>query len=232
MRKLFKKYKEIMLFMLIYWFICFLVFFQDISFLYIILSWNVLLAILPLFFIYKSEKNIKKGKPAHSVFWMVLWLLFFPNSVYMVTDFIHISGDELMRTIDAGRYSWNRQIVYSNNILIWIKLLVIGVGFLFSILVGLESLYIFEQNIKTMSSKNLSFLGVLLATLLSATGVYIGRFLRFNSWDIFLKPIRLIKGLTTAVNVFTAQFIIVFAIFIIVCYTLYRIFRRTVFKGI
>ncbi|SHI46630.1 Uncharacterized membrane protein [Lutispora thermophila DSM 19022] len=226
MEKFSKKYKDIILFMLIYWFICFLAFFQEISFIYVMLSWNVLLAVLPLLFIHKAEVGMKSDKTIYSILWMVAWILFFPNSVYMITDFIHISGDKFMWIEEVRKYSMDRPVVYGNDILIWIKLLIIGVGFLFSLLVGLESLYIFEQNMKVMTSKKTSILTVLIVSLLSAIGVYIGRFLRFNSWDIFFNPVQLLKEVTTVINTFAMQFISVFTVFIIVCYMVYRIFRK------
>ena len=92
-----KKYKEVISLMLVYWLICLLMFFLDFSFLYVMLSWNVFLAVLPLHFIFMSGISIKKGKPVSTVFWMVAWMFFFPNSVYLVTDFTHITRDEFMR---------------------------------------------------------------------------------------------------------------------------------------
>ncbi len=221
-----KKYKEVISLMFVYWLICLLMFFLDVSCLYFMLSWNVLLAVLPLLFISMTELSITKGKPVFSIFWMLAWLFFFPNSVYLITDFIHITRDEFMRIAETGRYTLSTSVVYSNNILIWMKLLIIGVGFFFSLLVGLESFYIFEQNIKVIKSKHLASLGVLIASVLSATGVYIGRFLRFNSWDVLFNPIQLIIEVTSAMNIFTFQFITAFTVFVILCFITYKIFRK------
>jgi uncharacterized membrane protein len=223
-----KKYKGILSFMFVYWCICFVMLFKGASFLYVMLSWNVLLAVLPLFFVNKAELAVKQGKIGSYILWMILWLLFFPNSVYMVTDFIHISSDKFMWIVEAEKYSSNRGVVYSTEIIIWVKLLVIGIGFLFALLVGLESFYIFEQNIKKRYSKLVCCLEVLLVALLSGIGVYIGRFLRFNSWDVFFSPMKLLKQALSAVDGFAVQFIITFTIFIIGSYAFYRTFRRTI----
>lgn len=229
MINLFKKYKEMLLcvfvYMLVYWIACFLMFLMDGSFLYIMLSWNVLLAVLPLVFIKKSEISMIQGKLSHSVYWMLPWLLFFPNSVYMVTDFIHISNDKLVWIVEAEKYSLNRGVIYSTDIMKWAKLLIIGAGFLFALFVGLESLFIFEQNIKKVASKAVSFLGVLAVSLLSGIGVYIGRFLRFNSWDVLIRPIQLYKEVVRGINGFTIQFIVIFAIFIMASFIIFKIFR-------
>ncbi|HHV99258.1 MAG TPA: DUF1361 domain-containing protein [Clostridiaceae bacterium] len=223
-----KKYSGIVLFMFAYWFICLIMLFAGGSFLYAMLAWNTLLAVLPLFFINKAEISDKQGKTGRSILWMILWLLFFPNSVYMVTDFIHISGDKFMWIVEAEKYSSNRGVVYSTDIIIWAKLLVIGIGFIFSLFVGLESLHIFEQNIKKKFSRPACWSGVLTVALLSAIGVYIGRFLRFNSWDVLFRPVKLLEQVIAKLDGFTVQFIIIFFLFEICSYILYKTLRGTI----
>lgn len=227
MAEFIKKYKGILLFMFMYWGICLVMLLSVLSFLYVMLAWNVLLALLPLFFAKQAEFTGEQGRIGCFTLWTILWLLFFPNSVYMVTDFIHISSDKFMWIVEAEQYLPNRGVVYSTEVMVWAKLLVIGMGFLFALLVGLESFYIFEQNIKKKCSK-LVCLGILGVALLSGVGVYIGRFLRFNSWDIFFSPIQVLKQVAVGVNGFAVQFIITFTIFVIGCYALYRTFRRTI----
>jgi len=195
------------------------------SFLYAMLAWNTLLAVVPLFFINKAEISGKQGKTGWSVLWMILWLLFFPNSVYMVTDFIHISGDKFMCIVEAEKYSQNMGVVYNADIIIWAKLLVIGTGFIFSLFVGLESLHIFEQNIKKKFSNPARWPAVLTVALLSAIGVYIGRFLRFNSWDILLRPVKLLKQVVAELDVFSVQFIIILFLFETGSYILFKTLR-------
>ena len=212
--------------MFAYWFICFIMLFADGSFLYAMLAWNTLLAVLPLFFIKKAEISDEQSKTAWSILWMIVWLLFFPNSVYMVTDFIHISGDKFMWIVEAEKYSPTRGVVYSTEIIVWAKLLVIGIGFIFSLLVGLESFYIFEQNIKKKVSRLLCWLSILTVALLSGIGVFIGRFLRFNSWDMLFRPIRLLKQVAAAIDGFAVQFIFIFSLFVIASYFLFKVFRR------
>lgn len=220
-----EKYKEFLLFMFVYWGICFVMLFKDNNFLYAMLSWNLLLAILPLLFITKAKMTIENSKAGWTVFWTILWLLFFPNSVYMVTDFIHISKDKFMWLIDVERYSPDSGVVYSNEIMVWTKLLVIGMGFFFALLAGLESLYIFEQNIRRKYSTVIYSLVLLVVALLTGIGVYIGRFLRFNSWDVIANPMQLLKQVII-LEAFAVQFIIVFTCFVLGSYILYRSLRK------
>ena len=169
--------------------------------------------------------SVEQGKVGWSALWIILWLLFFPNSVYMVTDFIHISSDKFKWIIEVEKYS-PKTVIYSNEIMVWAKLLVIGIGFFFALLVGLESLYIFEQNIRKKSSKVVCYLVILVVALLSGIGVYIGRFLRFNSWDIIFSPIQLLKQVV-GIDGFAVQFILIFTTFVIGSYAIYRAFRTT-----
>lgn len=213
----FKKYNGILLFMFFYLCICFVMRAKDTSFPYLMLSWNVFLAVLPIFFVKVAEMAMEQKKVGWSVFWAILWLLFFPNSLYLVTDFIHISHDTFLSSTDVGRYR--------TEILVWAKLLVIGLGFFFALLVGLESFYIFEQNLRRKFSKMICYVGVLVVALLTGVGVYIGRFLRFNSWDVLFNPIQLLKQVAE-IDGFAVQFIVAFTIFVMGSYMSYRIFRK------
>lgn len=64
----FEKYKGILLFMFVYWCISFIMLFKEPSFLYVMLSWNVLLAVLPLFFVIKAEMTMGQRKIGWSIF--------------------------------------------------------------------------------------------------------------------------------------------------------------------
>lgn len=225
MGSFFERYKGILLFMFMYFCICLVMLFKSTDFLYSMLSWNVLLAVLPLFFVGKAIVTIGQRKIGGSIFWMFLWLFFFPNSVYMVTDFIHISNEKFMWMIEVERYSQDSGVVYSNDIMVWAKLFVIGMGFFFSILVGLESFYIFEQIIRKNYSKIICYVSIFGVALLTGIGVYIGRFLRFNSWDILFKPLQLLEQVA-AIDEFAIHFIIAFTIFVLGSYILFRTFRK------
>lgn len=220
-----EKYKALLLVMLVYWGVCFVMIFKDNNLLYAMLSWNILLAVLPLYFIKKAERTIEKRKIAWSVLWLVLWLFFFPNSVYMITDFIHISNDKFLWFIEGGRYASDSGVVYNYEIIVWTKLFVIGLGFFVASLAGLESLYVFENMIRKKYSKVISYLAILVVAMLTGIGVYIGRFLRFNSWDVLANPIELFKQVI-AIDAFAVQFTIIFCVFVLISYIVYSVFRK------
>ena len=220
-----EKYKALLLVMFVYWGICFVMIFKDNNLLYAMLSWNILLAMLPLYFITKAGRTMEQQKVGWSALWLILWLFFFPNSVYMITDFIHISNDKFLWFIEGGRYAPDSGVVYSHEIIVWTKLFVIGIGFFFASLAGLESLYVFENMIRKKYSKVISILGILFVAMLTGIGVYIGRFLRFNSWDVLANPIELFKQVI-AIDIFAVQFTVIFGVFVLISYVVYSVFRK------
>lgn len=224
MRILYKKYKSLLAMIILYWLICFLMYLITIDMRYVTLSWNIMLAVLPLLFIGKVFVTVSEKKKK-SLFWVFLWLFFFPNSVYMVTDFIHLSNEDYVWIVESGQHFIETSVVYSNDIFVWIKLLVISFGFLLSLLIGLESLYLFEYIIKKKQPITRSWFWMIAVILLTSIGVYIGRFLRFNSWDVVFFPLELLKE-TLNIGLFGIQFMMVFTIFILSSYLLYKIFRH------
>lgn len=222
-----KKYSGLLFFMFVYCILCFIMIISDHSFLYIMLTWNIFLATLPLFFIEISICKNKKNKHIGTIIFGVLWFIFFPNSVYMITDFIHITSDKLVGYDAAARYSFNNGVVYSNDIIHWVKLLVIGIGVVYGLLIGMESLNIFYRFINQKRSKLISYLIIVGVSLFSGLGVYIGRFLRFNSWDL-LRPMSVLRDLVININRFAIEFIVAFAGFILIIFLFYVLFRKVI----
>ncbi|WP_246169846.1 DUF1361 domain-containing protein [Alkalibaculum sporogenes] len=189
------------------------------------LAWNIFLATLPLIFINYSLLQSKMNKKVWAFIFGVLWLIFFPNSVYMITDFIHISNDNLILYQEVAPYSIDNGIIYSNEIMHWVKLLVIGIGVMYGLLIGLESLNIFYRSLNERIPKLISCLIVAGVSLVSGFAVYIGRFLRFNSWDLFM-PLHLVRAVMANVNIFAVEFTLGFAGFILIIFLLYVLFRN------
>lgn len=137
------------------------------SIFYLFLIWNVFLALTPYFItIYLSSKQqILRLK---LLIIGSVWLLFLLNAPYIITDFIHLK--------------------VSNNYLWWIDILVLlsfsltGLYLFYTSLSQME--IIIKAHFKTISIK------IFRITLffLCGFGVYLGRFLRFNSWEVLSQP--------------------------------------------
>jgi len=129
--------------------------------------WNVFLAFIPFIislilieFIY--EKKLTKAFLLIGIF---LWILFIPNAHYIITDLIHVG--EVRQVPDI----YDAFLLFS--------------GALIGLFFGLYSLSHMEQIIKARFSNKIASIAMPIIFLLIGFGIYIGRFMRFNSWDFF-----------------------------------------------
>lgn len=176
---------------------------------YTFMIWNLFLAWIPFFtayFTYTSALQPTRMKimvPAAAF----LWLIFFPNAPYILTDFQHLAVAD-WQNIDT----W-----YDVLMLLW---------FAFTgLLLGMVSLFMMQEIIRRSFGRWFGWSFVALVTALTATGVYVGRFLRWNSWDIITHPQELAQfTLARAVDpsgrsiVFTAIFAALFLFFYLTLY--------------
>jgi uncharacterized membrane protein len=142
------------------------------QFSFIFMFWNLFLAFIPLGisnYLTNSKKTISNLKLSTLT---IIWLLFLPNAPYMVTDLFHLHKREYLP--------------------IWFDLILIlmfAITGLYLFYISLNQAIILTKN-KFPNLYKPQFLIFLF--LIVSYGVYIGRFLRLNSWDI-IDPIGLIK---------------------------------------
>lgn len=136
--------------------------------------WNLILALLPYFF---AGLAVERIGVLRWVFF-VLWFVFFPNSLYIFTDYIHLPEHPEMLHFD---------IVYIS---------VMAIAGLFA---GFASLEIIHGFWNKHFHKRIAWMLVSGTFLISVFGVYVGRFLRFNSWDILSHPVTLIREIWTMI---------------------------------
>jgi len=138
---------------------------------YAFLIWNLFLAWIPFIISYFTYTLTLRRKWIYVVIPVAafLWLIFFPNAPYILTDFQHL----------ANR-SKELPIWYDVMMLIW---------FAFTgLLLGMVSLFLMQEIIRREFGRWIGWAFVALVAGLSAAGVYMGRFLRWNSWDILYNP--------------------------------------------
>lgn len=135
------------------------------------LVWNLFLAWIPFILAYLSF--IFSWRRALIVItiptFAFLWLIFFPNAPYILTDLQHLSNA-----------SSNVPIWYDVILLIWFSWT--------GMLMGVVSLNLMHEIVKRELGRLLGWLFVFIMTGLTAAGIYIGRFVRLNSWDILQAP--------------------------------------------
>lgn len=136
---------------------------------YRFLIWNLFLAWVPLFCAAAAFALARRrGIDLVVVALLLLWLLFFPNAPYMLTDFIHVGE--------------------SASVPLWYDALMLSSFAWTALLLGFASLYLVQLVVRNAVGLAWSWVVVTAALALSSFGVYIGRFVRFNSWDALLRP--------------------------------------------
>lgn len=137
------------------------------EFFLLFLVWNLFLASIPLLLSFWLQKNthLKKWQ---LLFWSVVWILLLPNAPYILTDFIHLQ--------------------LSNGITIIIDILVISSFAISGLLFYIHSLAQMEKLFHRHFSKQFRVFIVFLIPFLCGFGIYLGRFLRWNSWSLLQNP--------------------------------------------
>lgn len=138
---------------------------------YAFLVWNLFLAWIPFtiaYLMYLSSLNRR---------WILVilpvgafvWLIFFPNTLYILTDFQHLSTS-------------------ANEFPVWYDVLLL-IWFAFTgLFLGVVSLFMMQDIVRRTFGFWMGWGFIALVTMLASLGVYMGRFLRWNSWDILRYP--------------------------------------------
>ena len=165
------------------------------------LAWNMLLALLPLCFACAAGRcRLWAGRAALAV----LWLLFLPNTFYMLTDLIHTPQN--MEWVNAADWT----VRHSENVSDWLLTLLLGTGAVLAVLLGLEAMRVFRVYCCVHWPRPAVWAGGGAVLLLCGFGMYIGRFLRLNSWDI-LHPLALLRRVWASMDAFQLQVTLLFA---------------------
>jgi uncharacterized membrane protein len=173
------------------------------------LIWNIFLAFLP--FVWSSTLALADDKHRISkiilFLGLLLWLVIFPNAPYVLTDLIHLGE--------------------IHSIPIWYQVLLLYGSAWTGLLLSVSSLEDIEKILIRRYSKIRTSLLMCFFILVSSFGIYLGRFLRLNSWDILLHPTSIL-GYTSnilfhpLVNMSVYFFTFLFFVFISGSYLLWR----------
>lgn len=125
---------------------------------------------ITLVLVYIKEKAYPKWL---SIALLVIWILFFPNMIYITSDFIHLQNYDFF-----GIY--NQTYVYQFSD--WYVLFIIFSGAMISAKFGMHAVQLISDAFQV---KRYQYIYKLLLFGLSSVGIYIGRFIRLNSWQAF-----------------------------------------------
>ena len=134
------------------------------------LVWNLFLAWLPLVFAVRLASLLRRKlwSSWEALGVSLLWLIFLPNSFYMISDFIHLQ--EVQRV----------DVLY--DALMFTSFIYTGVA------LGFSSLYLVHLQFRRRLSAKASAGWIAGTLLICSSAVYVGRDLRWNSWDVLVNP--------------------------------------------
>lgn len=145
---------------------------------YVFLVWNIFLAWIPFAVSTRFQKPGFSNK-GRGFLIFCCWLAFFPNALYIITDLIHL---QLESTVPK-----------------WFDALLIFSASVLGLLMAFVSLYRAEKWLQPGVPKKLLAPLIFLILFLGSFGVYLGRFLRWNSWDIISNPMPLFLSVSRRV---------------------------------
>lgn len=140
------------------------------------LLWNLFLAAVP-FVAALLLESLDRVRRFRAVEWLPfsLWLLFLPNAPYIVTDFIHLTTRP--------------------PIPLWYDVLLLISFAGTALLLGYGSVMIVHRIVEKRFGAAWGWMVAVSSLVLSAFGVYVGRFLRWNSWEAITEPLPLFSDI-------------------------------------
>ncbi len=143
------------------------------SYAYVFLIWNLFLAAIPAAaaWLYARAAERQASKALQAI-WFAVWLAFLPNAPYLVTDFLHLGSS-------TSAPPWYDIALFASCT---------GTG----LLLGYVSVNDVQAAVARRFSARIGWAVVSAALLLSGFGIYLGRFLRWNSWDAVINPLQLL----------------------------------------
>ena len=182
------------------------------------LIWNLFLAWIPFVLAYITYALSWQRKWLYIVIpvFAFLWLIFFPNAPYILTDLQYLN-----------RFSADAPLWFDVILLIWFSWT--------GVLLGVVSLYLMHEIVQRNFGRWPGWFFVLVVSGLSSVGIYVGRFMDWNSWDILSNPSELaidVLGLVIDPSLrlfaFTALFTIFFLFVYLTLYTFAHLFREQI----
>lgn len=186
------------------------------------LVWNMGLSIIPYFLsvLLRHGRTLYRSTVLFTLIFLA-WLAFYPNAVYMVTDFIHFST----RTF----YTKTPRIQYNMDIRLWLNFSLTVCAVFFGVFLGMTSFFHVEESLLNGKPWYLRLFFYIVISFLTGFAMYIGRFIRLNSWDVLMNPGELLTEVGATINRSTAMITFLFSsihFFLVVTAKLFRSTRH------
>jgi uncharacterized membrane protein len=141
---------------------------------YVFLVWNLFLASIPYFIASRLHARQDGVSAPALALWLTAWLLFFPNAPYIITDLFHLVPREVPLWFDLlllVSFAWN------------------------GLMLGFFSLIDAQEIVSRRFGEAKGWLFSAASIVLCSFGIYLGRYLRWNSWDVLSNPLLLLRDI-------------------------------------
>jgi uncharacterized membrane protein len=143
---------------------------------YDFLPWNLFLAWIPLVAAVAVHDAARRGtKLIRLLPLAAIWLLFLPNAPYLLTDFIHLGSRD-----DAP---------------VWFDIVLFGSFAWTGMLLAFLSIFLMQGVVRRAYGRTWGWILVGTSLAASSFGIYLGRSLRWNSWDAVIRPSALLEDI-------------------------------------
>jgi uncharacterized membrane protein len=155
------------------------------------LPWDLFLAWLPV----PLAFAVARMEPRRPAAWAkllalaFLWLLFFPNAPYLVTQFMHLHPSH---AVYDGPFPFAERTP-QGNIPIWYDVMMLSTFAWTGLMLGFMSLHLIHRAAARLAGPACGWATVIAGLGLCAFGVSLGRFERWNSWDLIAHPLSLLS---------------------------------------
>ncbi len=142
---------------------------------HLFLLWNLLLAWIPLPFSVAAYRMHTSRTRRYLLFTIcaLTWFFFFPNAPYITTDFVHLRRED--------------------QILMWLDIIGIASFAWVGLCLGFCSLYLMQEVVGNRLGHMASWGFVVAMFAATSFGTFLGRFLRWNSWDVLHEPLGILQ---------------------------------------
>lgn len=178
---------------------------------YVFLVWNLLLAAVTPLLAWWLVRRVRRYGWAHwkQFYLTIIWIVFLPNSFYILTDFIHL------------RQTYEASLLYD---------IVMLTSFALSgLIMGFISVYLIHVELGKRLRPPQTWVVIGTIFLASSFAICLGRFTRWNTWDIFLKPAGLLFDVSDRVVNPSAhgETYVVTAVFFVLLFSVYWVIWET-----
>jgi uncharacterized membrane protein len=171
------------------------------------IAWNLFLAWVPFVLSLVAYARARPGASGAKVLGLgALWLLFFPNAPYIVTDLKHIGS--------------------SSGVPILYDVLLLSAAAWTGLILGLASLFLMHAVARRFIGVANAWVLVVGVLTASSFGIYLGRFQRWNSWDVFVRPGALLGQAADGLHVRPLALTVLLTSFLFASYLVFYSFAR------